>query len=353
MDQDSMVLKGRLDMGEFSVIDLPDGSKQGRKVLSNAFKIFNIHKEKWYSLVCPSPEEKEKWVKAFEEAGVKVERLNAYKIDQNAKLASNMLLTDEERMEIMNQVREGKMNVEEAMAQVNEREATLQEQYNAATAQERKKDLKVTDKNISSADKELDQQIEAMIELHNEELGNQLMSPPSVRERLLTSVIRTMDESLDSNIEKMIAIREDELGDRLVDPSSQNGNQTRERLLTSVVRAMDKSLDGEIEKMIALQEEELGSDLISSDNLPRERLGTTVIKATDKALDDEIEKMIAKHETELGGSLGRERLSTMALSTANASLDDEIEKLIEKQNAELDERDFFVKEDAANPYKSS
>merc|ERR1711990_1185075 len=151
----------------------------------------------------------------------------------------------------------------------------------------------------------------------------------------------------------MIAIREDELGDRLVDHSSQSGNQTRERLLTSVVRAMDKSLDGEIEKMIALQEEELGSDLISSDNLPRERLGTTVIKVTDKALDDEIEKMIAKHETELGGSLGRERLSTMALSTANASLDDEIEKLIEKQNAELDERDFFVKEDAANPYKSS
>ena len=47
MEMDSLSLKGRLDRGTYSVIDLPDKHKKGWKILNNAFKIFNKDKEKW------------------------------------------------------------------------------------------------------------------------------------------------------------------------------------------------------------------------------------------------------------------------------------------------------------------
>eukprot|EP00040_Diaphanoeca_grandis_P038587 m.256821 g.256821 ORF g.256821 m.256821 type:complete len:483 (-) comp34732_c0_seq1:283-1731(-) len=204
MDQDNMVLKGRLDIGEFSVIDLADGSKQGRKVLSNAFKIFNIHKEKWYSLVCDTNEEKQKWMDAFVKAGVQVERLNAYTVDKNAKLASNMLLTDAERMEIMSKVRDGIFSVKEAMAQVEAREEVLQQAFNEATS-EPKEDEATDDTAVTESDATLDTDTKSTTGVDADE------GPKVVRDRLSTSVVRSADEGLDASIENAINDQNTEL----------------------------------------------------------------------------------------------------------------------------------------------
>lgn len=226
MDQDKLILKGRLDIGEFSVIDLPDGSKQGRKILSNAFKIFNIHKEKWYSLVCVDSEEKGKWMEAFEEAGVTVERLNSYSIDTNAKVASNMLLTDAERLDIMSKVRDGKMNVSEAMDMADSKEKVLQEEFDRLTRE------RVSTSETVKADAKTGKEIETMIAAHNAELADDLINSDDVaafmtqRERLTTAVVRSADTGLDTDIEALIDAQNAELEemDGLVNPGDLDKN---------------------------------------------------------------------------------------------------------------------------------
>eukprot|EP00041_Stephanoeca_diplocostata_P034112 m.1144402 g.1144402 ORF g.1144402 m.1144402 type:complete len:369 (-) comp24462_c0_seq25:3411-4517(-) len=68
-----LVLKGRLDTGEYSVIDLPEQTSHGSSTLTNAFAINNCAKGKLNILITKSPEEKSTWLDAFRKCGVRLE----------------------------------------------------------------------------------------------------------------------------------------------------------------------------------------------------------------------------------------------------------------------------------------
>jgi len=68
-----LVLKGRLDIGEYSIFDLPDGMAQGKISVNNAFAVNSLAKNKVNVVIAHDAHEKLTWLEAFRKLGVKVE----------------------------------------------------------------------------------------------------------------------------------------------------------------------------------------------------------------------------------------------------------------------------------------
>eukprot|EP00038_Savillea_parva_P013307 m.7917 g.7917 ORF g.7917 m.7917 type:complete len:388 (-) comp2486_c0_seq2:358-1521(-) len=117
-ETDTLALKGRLDRGVFSVIDLPDGTKHtSRKTLNNAFKIFNKDKEKWYTLVADNAKGKELWLEGFHDAGIPVERSTVFDASSPSSDLPRLIadLSNEDAKAIMGRVRDGTLDMEGAI----------------------------------------------------------------------------------------------------------------------------------------------------------------------------------------------------------------------------------------------
>eukprot|EP00038_Savillea_parva_P013306 m.7905 g.7905 ORF g.7905 m.7905 type:complete len:434 (-) comp2486_c0_seq1:358-1659(-) len=163
-ETDTLALKGRLDRGVFSVIDLPDGTKHTsrkvrrrspcsvrwylyrgvmscitpphgsraplqraslymsvahhlRQTLNNAFKIFNKDKEKWYTLVADNAKGKELWLEGFHDAGIPVERSTVFDASSPSSDLPRLIadLSNEDAKAIMGRVRDGTLDMEGAI----------------------------------------------------------------------------------------------------------------------------------------------------------------------------------------------------------------------------------------------
>lgn len=66
------MLKGRLDIGEYSIFDLPDGMPQGKISVTNAFAVNSLAKNKVNVLIAHDAHEKLQWLEAFRKLGVDV-----------------------------------------------------------------------------------------------------------------------------------------------------------------------------------------------------------------------------------------------------------------------------------------
>ena len=98
-----------LDVDKLTVIEMVDTDCESRAHfhIKHALKIFNTEKDKWYLLMADSVLEKMVWMAAFRAASVVV--LGAEAVQQPATTAkyraSEMTMTDTERIRIMTMVR--------------------------------------------------------------------------------------------------------------------------------------------------------------------------------------------------------------------------------------------------------
>mmetsp|Transcript_27053 Transcript_27053/g.81091 ORF Transcript_27053/g.81091 Transcript_27053/m.81091 type:complete len:420 (+) Transcript_27053:28-1287(+) len=120
IETDQLAVKGRLDRGVYSVIDVPDGTKYGRKLLDHAFKIFSKDKDKWYTLTAKDSDTKALWMNGFREAGIVVEQSSAFNPAKYDLPELTAEISNDDAMAIMIKVRDGVLTVNDAMALAKE-----------------------------------------------------------------------------------------------------------------------------------------------------------------------------------------------------------------------------------------
>eukprot|EP00039_Didymoeca_costata_P018573 m.334039 g.334039 ORF g.334039 m.334039 type:complete len:433 (-) comp17274_c0_seq1:2520-3818(-) len=145
-------LKGRLDLGTFSVIDILDDPEKPKE--SHAFKIFNPEKDKWYILLAADAKEKQEWYQRFREANIMV--MTAHPKEQTATKIENISLSVEERVEIMKMVRDHNVSVDDAMKLVDQKDAENKEKAALKAAEEKAAEEKAKEEAAAeeTADKE-------------------------------------------------------------------------------------------------------------------------------------------------------------------------------------------------------
>jgi Rho guanine nucleotide exchange factor 4 len=76
--RDVMIYKGRIDLDSCDIVWVKDGKDSQFNVnVKNAFKVYDHQKEKWYLMYARSPEERDKWLKAFDSERQRVMQDNA------------------------------------------------------------------------------------------------------------------------------------------------------------------------------------------------------------------------------------------------------------------------------------